>query len=166
MFLDFFVKLNQFILNQTPNIIENDTSVIMKRTTIQPLVKEKVTNAVTIDGWSGCNGSKFQSLTVHETSETWELDSYALEVRELPGHHTSEKLGHALKEMLADWNVKKPKLVCVTDNGRNIVAAVRDHTEIRGIPCFANTLQLAIHDALSITEVSWPRSFQCELNYI
>ncbi|KAL3184387.1 hypothetical protein MRX96_031938 [Rhipicephalus microplus] len=65
--------------------------------------------------------------------------------------HSAENIAQMLVEMCAEWEIPDGcRKYIVTDNGRSIRATVRrlPWTERA---CFAHTLQLAIHDAISNT---------------
>jgi hypothetical protein len=122
-----------------------------KRSAVEKELQKIDINAVTSDCWTGCNNTAFLSLTSHGINDNWELKCHALEVKECAGHHTAELLGN---EMMNDWKLPQAGTVLVTDNGANIVAAARDHTDMKRLGCFAHTLQLAIGDALKLEEIS------------
>ncbi len=66
----------------------------------------------------------------------------------LPQNHTADVLAEALKSALADWELDERKMACITtDNGANIVAAIRN----LGWPwlnCFGHNLHLAVSHGL------------------
>lgn len=104
--------------------------------------------SVTSDMWSSSNMTPYMSLTIHYVTADWTLNSKCLETRYVPDNHTAETLGENLKSALADWGLEELKLVCITtDNGANIVAAVRN----LGWPwlnCFGHNLHLAVSHGL------------------
>ncbi|XP_032432377.1 zinc finger BED domain-containing protein 1-like [Xiphophorus hellerii] len=104
--------------------------------------------SATSDMWSSSNMTPYMSLTIHYIAADWTLHSKCLETRYVPDNHTANTLGENLKSALADWGLDEDKLVCITtDNGPNIVAAIRN----LGWPwlnCFGHNLHLAVSHGL------------------
>lgn len=104
--------------------------------------------SATTDMWSSSNMTPYMSLTIHYITADWTLQSKCLETRYVPDNHTADTLGENLKCALADWGLDEHKLVCITtDNGANIVAAIRN----LGWPwlnCFGHNLHLAVSHGL------------------
>ena len=50
------------------------------------------------------------------------------------------------------WEIENHVVSITTDNGANVVAAIRDLTPIKRLSCAAHTLQLAINKGLKIVE--------------
>lgn len=62
--------------------------------------------------------------------------------------HTADNLVEALTTTFESWNLQPHYKVCITtDNGSNIVKAVRDFQWVR-LLCFGHNLHLAIKKAL------------------
>ena len=67
------------------------------------------------------------SLTVHCVTSSWEVASYCLSTKELPGEHTAANISTAIPEMLNDWNIGTEKVVAVvTDNAKNMLNAISE----------------------------------------
>lgn len=75
--------------------------------------------------------------------------------------HTAENLRDFLLKVTDSWEITKKIVACVTDNGANIVAAVRLITQWRHVPCFAHTLQLCIKDAWRLNTAIEPLLVKC-----
>ncbi|KAK0137900.1 Rootletin [Merluccius polli] len=86
--------------------------------------------------------------TLYSITADWTLHSKCLETRYVPDNHTADTLAENLKAALADWGLDENKLACITtDNGANIVAAIRN----LGWPwlnCFGHNLHLAVSHGL------------------
>lgn len=66
----------------------------------------------------------------------------------MPENHTVDTLGENLKSALVDWEPEEDKLGCIaTDNGPNIVAAIRN-LGWRWLNCFGQNLHLAVSHGL------------------
>ena len=62
-------------------------------------------------------------------------------------------LAHHLIKLAGNWGIEQKKGVAVvTDNGANIMKAVRDQTPWRQVPCFVHTLNLVVTDALAVND--------------
>ena len=99
--------------------------------------------------WSSINGDPYMSYTIHYITEEWELRSTALGTLYFPEDHTSENLSEAIKETLQSWNLDSKNQVCLTtDNGSNILCAVKTILGWTHLPCFGHNLHLAIGHSL------------------
>ena len=75
--------------------------------------------------------------------------SRILSTIQIDEEHTSENLAMHLEQKLAFWRIPKEKIFAVvTDNGANIVKAVKDIAKLRHVPCFAHTLHLVVSQAV------------------
>ena len=84
------------------------------------------------------------SFTVHFITEDFEMKARCLETMYFPESHTGENIAKALREVLARWGLdEKQQIAITTDNGANVVKAVRDNGWMR-LQCFGHRLHLAI----------------------
>ena len=94
--------------------------------------------------WSSSNMTPYMSLTIHYVTADWTLHSKCLETSYVPDNHTADTLGENLNCALADWGLNEHKLVCITtDNGANIVAAIRN-LGWSWLNCFGHNLHLTV----------------------
>ncbi len=115
--------------------------------------------ALTTDMWSSINMSPYMSITAHYVSKDWTLKSKCLETAFAPESHTAAMPAEALQDGLQAWGVGEEKVVCITsDNGANIVAAVRD-LKWPWISCFRHNLNLAVNNALNKEKDKMDRAF-------
>ncbi|XP_067280629.1 E3 SUMO-protein ligase ZBED1-like [Pseudorasbora parva] len=88
------------------------------------------------------------AVTVHYISEDWKLHAKCLETTFIPENHTAGVLSEALKEIVLDWDIEESKISCITtDNGANIVAAIRD-LKWPWLNCFGHNLNVAVNYSL------------------
>ena len=67
----------------------------------------------------------------------------------MPLNHTSDNISEALRSAFDEWSLDEKKLACVTtDNGANIVAAVRQ-LGWTWLNCFGHNLHLAVTNAMT-----------------
>ncbi|XP_047201797.1 E3 SUMO-protein ligase ZBED1-like [Girardinichthys multiradiatus] len=122
-------------------------------------LKEANFIALTTDMWSNINMSPYMSITAHYVSKDWTLKSKCLETAFTPESHTAAVLAEALQDGLQAWGIGEEKVVCITsDNGTNIVAAVRD-LKWPWISCFGHNLNLAVKNALNKEKNKTDRAF-------
>ncbi|KAK0131747.1 Zinc finger BED domain-containing protein 4 [Merluccius polli] len=103
----------------------------------------------TTDIWSSevCPMSLL-SLTVHWFDTHMTPRSAALQAKNFPGSHNSDRISAAIKAMLDEWNIPLNKVhVILRDNARNMEAAMVK-MGVRSLGCFAHTLQLVVNEGL------------------
>ena len=77
------------------------------------------------------------------------MASRVLNTAQIDDENSAENLALHFKMVLNEWKIPEKKVVAViTDNGANIVKAIRDFTAFRQIPYFAHTLKLIIKKSL------------------
>ena len=105
--------------------------------------------SATTDMWSSINGEPYMSYTIHYITEDFGLHSTALGTFYFPEDHTGENIADAIKETLHSWNLDKKNQVCITtDNGSNILCAVKTILGWTHLPCFGHNLHLAVRHSL------------------
>lgn len=115
--------------------------------------KEKLQKATHIsfsmDVWTETMSEKaFFGITAHFL-ERIDIQSIDLSIVQLQSNHTAECLEQTMLKVFDEWNISKENVVGITtDNGYNIVAAVRRSFEAQHIHCFAHTLNLVTEAAL------------------
>ncbi|WAR09431.1 ZBED1-like protein [Mya arenaria] len=127
-----------------------------------PRVKNRVMNelrcceslAITTDSWTSRATVNYLTVTAHTISTDWEISSYTLETQAFSESHTAENLSLSLVDTVKRWNLERHGKgpTVTTDNAMNIVKAVR-LSELKHIPCFAHTLNLATQKGLGIKEM-------------
>ena len=110
--------------------------------------------SVTTDIWTAQHSARsYISLTVHCVTSSWELASYCLSTKELPGEHAATNINTAIQEMLNDWNIDTEKVVAVvTDNARNMVNAISE-LGLFNFPCIGHTLQHGVKKGFDVPKV-------------
>ena len=67
--------------------------------------------SVTTDIWTAQHSARsYISLTVHCVTSSWELASFCLSTKELPGEHAATNISTTIQEMLNDWNIDIEKV--------------------------------------------------------
>ena len=100
--------------------------------------------SITTDMWSSGKMEPYLALTVHFVDKEWVLQSHCLQTIFIPQDHTAENLMPVLQGVLESWGLPENRLACATtDNGTNIVAAMKD-LQWNRLSCFGINLHLAI----------------------
>ena len=86
----------------------------------------------------------YVTLTCHLVDDNFELKSFVLTTTEGAEDHTSENLVTVLDAIMMDWEISDKIVGTSTDNGSNIIKAVRDIGSF-SMPCVGQTLNLAVN---------------------
>ncbi|XP_040181188.1 E3 SUMO-protein ligase ZBED1-like [Rana temporaria] len=147
--------------------LQNQTYNLPSRRTIDAVIgqmyNEKLTQhkkaiesihsiALTTDFWTSNNNESYCGITGHWIDSDWKLTSVALGCLLVDERHTAENVAGFYKEFAATWNISD-KICCITDNARNMVAAI-GQTDFSHIPCIAHCLQLSILAGLKAADSS------------
>lgn len=105
--------------------------------------------SITTDAWtSAVNLNPYVSLTCHFINNQWKLVSRNLATVYAPEDHTAANIAALMKDQLQEWSLDEKRLTCsTTDNGANMVAAMRENSWIR-VPCFGHVLHNAVNQAM------------------
>lgn len=58
-----------------------------------------------------------------------------------------------MQEIIKEWNLTNKVFVITTDNGANIIKAIRYMNRIKCLPCTSHTLQLVVGKGLNFVKV-------------
>ena len=82
------------------------------------------------------------TLTCHLIDNDWKFHSFVLTTTEVAEDHTSENLVIVLDTIMKEWEIRETVVGASTDNGSNIVKAVRE-MDLFNMPCVGHTVNLA-----------------------
>lgn len=83
--------------------------------------------------------------TISQLHKSWEFKIRCLQTIFIPQDHTAANLAEALEATLESWDLKPVLQVAITtDNGANILKAVKTNLKWEQISCFVHNLNLAI----------------------
>lgn len=114
---------------------------------LEDLLKNVESLSVTTDLWTSMNLDSYISVTIHFYHEN-SLKSFVLNTVYMSESHTSAHLAATLNTILVEWNIKHKIVAIVTDNAPNMLKMC-ELLEIRNMPCFAHSLNLAVQDSLT-----------------
>lgn len=110
--------------------------------------------ALTTDGWTSLATNAYVTVTAHLISETWELNDFVLQTKELRSSHTAENVAECISDTLRDFHIPRESVIAVTtDNALNYVNAVERHLGAVNIPCLAHTINLAVRKGLDVRAI-------------
>jgi hypothetical protein len=119
---------------------------------LKQLLKTAQSISLTTDLWSSRSKHGYLGLTATWINQNFEIVDVLLEISYFPAPHTAEEIANKLKNIMQKWEIEDRVVTITTDNGANIVAAVRKLEPIKRLSCAAHTLQLAIGKGLKLVE--------------
>lgn len=126
----------------------------LKYQSVSNNMKQRIADAphvsFSMDTWTETMAEKsFFGITCHFL-EGSNIISVDLSLVQLSSNHTAELLEQTMLQVFKEWNIDTKKIVSITtDNGSNMVAAVKSSFEPQHVPCFAHTLNLVTETAVS-----------------
>lgn len=151
-FVDVGVKYGHISVT---DIIPHPTTVSRKVSEVASSLKDDVVKpqlhaclnkwggAVTTDMWTeSYTQTSYITVTVHYITDEWVLMERVLATREFSPdlRHTGENINQAVSSILAEFEVDANKVVCVTDRGANVLAAMKDRKHISCCDHMINTV--------------------------
>ena len=112
-----------------------------------------ITVHLTTDLWTAKSRHGYLGVTATWLTSDFEFQEALLTCNHLPYPHTGEVISNELFQILEDWHLTSTAFIVATDNGANMVKAVRLLGEnyidqIQRQPCVAHTLQLTVLEGL------------------
>lgn len=131
-----------------------DIYTYFKNETINMLKNSPNHIGLTLDCWT--DSHKRRAYVVYRAHFTINFSCNVLTLKTclLPHPHTAQKLIESIESTLEEYNLNEKKITCVTDNGSNIVKALRI-LKIHRLSCTAHNLHLFLtKDILGNSEFS------------
>ncbi|XP_061734385.1 E3 SUMO-protein ligase ZBED1-like [Nerophis ophidion] len=117
----------------------------------QKTVKDSMQSAssvvLTTDMWTARTTEGYLTLSGHFIDKDWQMQSCNLATIHVAVQHTADNISELLKKTTDEWGITSKVHAVVTDNGANMVSAVRK-TCWKHIPCFSHTLNLIVKDSI------------------
>ncbi|KAK1895771.1 Zinc finger BED domain containing protein 1 [Dissostichus eleginoides] len=101
----------------------------------------------TTDMWTSRATEAYLTVTCHVIDENCQTQTYVLETCSFAGQNTAHNICSELKRITDEWGITDKVQAVVTDNGANMVAAVR-RAGWAHYPCFAHILNLVVKDSI------------------
>jgi len=130
----------------------------LKVSTLQDMLSNVKTVAITCDLWTFQAQFAFLGLTMHFIDNSWKLTARYVDCYELPGdQHAATHISDALRERLEYWlgdNGLSRIISATSDNGLNMVNALTSLGVPVQIGCVSHTVHLAVDKGLKSPRVS------------
>ncbi|XP_073995761.1 E3 SUMO-protein ligase ZBED1-like [Rhodnius prolixus] len=129
--------------------------MIYKREESKLKSKFNEVNAVclTTDCWTSVNNESFIAITAHYIDQNTNLQTHLLKCTSYSERHTANNLASHLQSTVQEWELTNKVTAVVTDNGANIVSAVKQ-CNWRHISCFAHSMNLVVHSGIAEIRVT------------
>ncbi|KAL0879302.1 hypothetical protein ABMA27_003081 [Loxostege sticticalis] len=116
-------------------------------------IKTQVTSEVqsiclTTDLWTSRCTESYIAVTGHYLTEDFVFKTVLLGCCHFSGSHTSQNIASEINAIVDQWGLQGKVNFMVSDNGANVVKAVKDILGLKHFGCFAHTLNLIVDDAL------------------
>jgi len=108
-----------------------------------------ITVHLTTDLWTAKSRHGYLNVTATWLTSDFEFKEALLTCNHLPHPHTGEVISNELFQILEDWHLTSTTFIVATDNGTNMIKAVRllgeNHIDqVQHQLCIAHTLQLSV----------------------
>jgi hypothetical protein len=124
------------------------------------LLKTAQSISLTTDLWTSRSKHGYLGLTATWINQNFEIVDVLLKICYLPSPHTADVIANTIKNIIQEWEIEDRVITITTDNGANMVAAIRKLTPIKRLSCAAHTLQLAIGKGLKLVNALTIRAKQ------
>ena len=126
---------------------------LVRGSKVKPVLAQAKYYSATTDLWTSGSCDPYITFSLHLIDADWNLVSFCLDTAPLYEDHTGQNIADAILDVLENWALDKDQLVAVTtDNGSNIVVALRNIAVVR-VSCFGHNLDLAIRKSLRFPRV-------------
>ena len=110
--------------------------------------------SLTTDFWTSKAVDSYLGITAHFVTPDWKLESRVLQTAQMEEQHTAPNVADELEKAVEEWRLTNKLVATTTDNGRNIVKAVKENLQWQHFPCFGHTLQISVKAGLNLPPVS------------
>ena len=100
--------------------------------------------SITTDLWTSCAQNGYIGITLHYLTEQMELRDILVCVEPIKYSHTGSNIYKTIQIKLNEFNLTNKITTVITDNGSNMVKAIKGWEGVDCIPCSAHTLQLCV----------------------
>ncbi|XP_049425257.1 E3 SUMO-protein ligase ZBED1-like [Epinephelus fuscoguttatus] len=118
---------------------------------VKKTLKDSIQSAgslvLTSDMWTARTTEAYLTVTGHFIDKDWQMQSCNLATYHVAVQHTADNICELLTKITDEWSISCKIHAVVTDNGANMVSAVRK-TCWKHIPCFSHTLNLIVKDSI------------------
>lgn len=157
-FINFQQALNpRYIMPTRKSIrvsIENLYEVLKNKLSLQ-LQTVNTDVHLTTDMWTDTNKFiSYMAVTCHYIDDDFKLQRYTLQTKDFSEKHTAQNIKKALIDCCNNWKITDKIKSVTTDNGSNVVAAVKEVSTWWHYPCYAHTLNLIVTDGIKVVNTA------------
>ena len=126
----------------------------LKEKLLEVMASPELYVAITSNLWTSRAVESYLTITVHFINSEWKLESKVLQTKEMSKRHTGENIAEVLSSAINRWKIDERRISAVVhDNASNMNLAI-EKLWCGDVPCFAHTLQLAVHNGLEIGQIN------------
>ena len=100
--------------------------------------------SITTDLWTSRAKTGYIGITCHWLTQKMKLCDILICVEQISYPHTGEHIRNTIQDKLKILGLEKKINIAITDNGSNMVKAIREWNGVDRIACSAHTLQLCV----------------------
>lgn len=120
---------------------------------VEKEIKSQVTSEVhsiclTTDLWTSRSTESYIAVTGHYLTDDLKFKTVLLGCSHFSGNHTSQNIASEINAIVDQWAITGKVNFVVSDNGANVVKAIKEILGLKHFGCFAHTLNLIVEDAL------------------
>jgi hypothetical protein len=103
----------------------------------------------TTDLWTSRRNDSYIGITANWVDKDFVVREAVLSCELLPSPHTAENIRDALLSVFEHWKIRPKVFAATTDNGSNVLKAIRLMGDVQSISCAAHTLHLSVTKGLA-----------------
>lgn len=100
--------------------------------------------SITTDLWTSRAKNGYIGITCHWLTQEMKLCDILVCVEQISYPHTGEHIRRTIQDKLKVLGLEKKVIIAVTDNGSNMVKAIKEWDGVGRVACSAHTLQLCV----------------------
>jgi len=104
---------------------------------------------ITTDLWTSRRNDGYIGVTANWVDKDFVIREAILSCEPLPSPHTAENIRDALFSVFEHWKIRPKIFAATTDNGSNILKAIRLMGDVQSVSCAAHTLHLSVIKGLA-----------------
>src|ERR1044071_3495034 len=104
--------------------------------------------SITTDLWTSRAKTGYIGITCHWLTQDMKLCDILVCVEQISYSHTGDNIHNTIQNKLKVLGLEKKVNIAITDNGSNMVKAIREWDGVDRVACSTHTLQLCVYKGL------------------